>query len=299
MESFNELELQLIRMNQEELIGWCMSKNILKNELACSMCHEFMKLTVYKRHKDMFAWRCNTRLCRDFTKYKSIRVQSFFEEAKNTSILLILRIILRYASGTPKHAIIQYLLPLERKFVYRICGKLTERIPEPNFESNKLGGFGKVVQVDETMLNFKCKSHRGRSPTNRTDSISIIEFGSFTTRVFAKVIPNKESATLIPIICSQVAANSTIWTDEHRSYSCLSRFNFQHGTVCHKYNFINHDNNVNTQAVESFNNLIKRKIKERMGVETFSRTRFLNEICWFYNNSTNILSATFNLIKIN
>ncbi|KCZ75377.1 hypothetical protein H311_03646, partial [Anncaliia algerae PRA109] len=36
------------------------------------------------------------------------------------------------------------------------------------------------------------------------------------------VIPNKEASTLIPIITRNVANNSIIWTDEHRSYSCLS-----------------------------------------------------------------------------
>ncbi|KCZ74977.1 hypothetical protein H311_04052, partial [Anncaliia algerae PRA109] len=29
-----------------------------------------------------------------------------------------------------------------------------------NFSNNKLGGPGKIIQVDETMLNYKCKSHR-------------------------------------------------------------------------------------------------------------------------------------------
>jgi hypothetical protein len=32
-----------------------------------------------------------------------------------------------------------------------------------DFKNNKLGNGGKLVQVDETMLNYKCKSHRGRS----------------------------------------------------------------------------------------------------------------------------------------
>ncbi|KCZ78343.1 hypothetical protein H311_00629 [Anncaliia algerae PRA109] len=36
-------------------------------------------------------------------------------------------------------------------------------MPKPNFENNILGGQGFIVQIDETMLNFKSKSHRGRA----------------------------------------------------------------------------------------------------------------------------------------
>ncbi|KCZ77920.1 hypothetical protein H311_01063, partial [Anncaliia algerae PRA109] len=36
-------------------------------------------------------------------------------------------------------------------------------------------GPGSIVQIDETMMNFKCKSHRGRSTLNKTDALVIIE----------------------------------------------------------------------------------------------------------------------------
>ncbi|KCZ78483.1 hypothetical protein H311_00483, partial [Anncaliia algerae PRA109] len=75
------------------------------------------------------------------------------------------------------------------------------------------------VQVDETMLNFKCKGHRGHSPENRTDALVIVECTIKIDRVFAKVIPNKEANTIVPIICENVAAGTTIFTDEHKSYS--------------------------------------------------------------------------------
>ncbi|KCZ78393.1 hypothetical protein H311_00576 [Anncaliia algerae PRA109] len=29
-----------------------------------------------------------------------------------------------------------------------------------NFENKRLGGPGFIVQIDETMINFRCKSHR-------------------------------------------------------------------------------------------------------------------------------------------
>ncbi|KCZ80046.1 hypothetical protein H312_02564 [Anncaliia algerae PRA339] len=71
------------------------------------------------------------------------------------------------------------------------------------------------------MLNFKCKSYRGRSPENRTDALVIVECTDKIDHVFAKVIPNKEANTIVPIICENVAAGTIIFTDEHKGYSSL------------------------------------------------------------------------------
>ena len=66
--------------------------------------------------------------------------------------------------------------------------KLVSKISKIEFENSKLGGPGAVVQIDETMLNYKCKSHRGRSPGNRTDSLCIVEVTNKITRAFACVL---------------------------------------------------------------------------------------------------------------
>jgi transposase-like protein len=78
------------------------------------------------------------------------------------------------------------------------------------------------------MLNYGCKSHRGRSPANRSDSLCIIEFEGSILRAFATIIPNKQQSTIVPIICSQVNAGSIIHTDEHGAYCNLNNFGFIH-----------------------------------------------------------------------
>ncbi|KAG0419256.1 hypothetical protein EQH57_0551 [Dictyocoela roeselum] len=186
----------------------------------------------------------------------------------------------------------------DRKTVEKIINKIVKRIPDPDFSSNKMGGVGKIIQVDETMLNYKVKSHRGRAPENKTDALCIIEYENEIKRVFACVIENKLELTIVPILCSQVAANSIIWTDEHGAYANLKDLFEDHGTVIHKYQFINYDTGVNTQAVECFNNLIKREIKMRMGVKTSERSNLLKEICYYYNNKMNFMEKILNLIKL-
>ncbi|KCZ78683.1 hypothetical protein H311_00281 [Anncaliia algerae PRA109] len=60
-------------------------------------------------------------------------------------------------------------------------------------------------------------------------------------RALVKIILNKESRTLLPIIASQVDRSSIIYTDDHRPYWRLNEFDIVHKTVCHKKVFVNYD----------------------------------------------------------
>ncbi|KCZ78675.1 hypothetical protein H311_00289, partial [Anncaliia algerae PRA109] len=67
----------------------------------------------------------------------------------------------KYAVRQPQQSI-KDSINLNNRTLERIIKKLLNCIPKTDFETCKLGGPGKIVQIDETMLNFKCKSHRGR-----------------------------------------------------------------------------------------------------------------------------------------
>lgn len=70
----------------------------------------------------------------------------------------------------PRYSIIIASL-ISQGTVWKILNKLVGLMPDTNFLENKLGGPGFVVQIDETMLNYKCKSHRGRNPKNETGAL--------------------------------------------------------------------------------------------------------------------------------
>ncbi|KAG0439310.1 hypothetical protein DMUE_2518 [Dictyocoela muelleri] len=120
----------------------------------------------------------------------------------------------------PRCSIINFL-NLDNNTVYKIIRKLVEKMPYHDFSENKFRGEVRIVQIDETMLNFKVKSHRGRSPQNRTDELAIIEYDEGIKCVFACTIDAKTEEYIVLIICSQVASNSTIWTYEHGAYHNL------------------------------------------------------------------------------
>lgn len=281
--------------NDKELIDLFRNLGVLKNEMNCLKCSHLMKIAPYKKNIDCEAWRCCNRQCPNFLNYSSIRKESKLENFR-ISLRDIIKILIHFAAKTQVSKITDFCT-VGRQGVKNVTKFLKTLIPAPNFEVNKLGGPGKTIQIDETMLNYKCKSHRGRSSTNQTDCLCIVELGPNLKRVFAKVIENKRMETLMPIICSQVASGSIISTDEHKSYVNLGKVGYTHKTVCHKYNFVNPSNSTNTQTVESFNNMIKYEIKKRKGVLTTKRQEFLNEICFFYNNKNNILAHIISLLK--
>ncbi|KCZ80069.1 hypothetical protein H312_02525 [Anncaliia algerae PRA339] len=50
--------------------------------------------------------------------------------------------------------------------------------------------------------------------------------------VYAETIPNKSKNIILPIICKRVIPGTTIHTDEHKTYSILSKIGFLHNSVC-------------------------------------------------------------------
>lgn len=290
-----EFERKIQTSNEKELIIFLMEINLLNRSYNCPTCNTVMNLVSSSRNKDKYAWRCMQRNCRSYKTYISIRRGTFFEPFK-LHLSLVLLIIVKYCSGQQLFSIITSL-DLDDLSVSKIINHLISKIPNTDFRYNKLGGPGTIIQIDETMLNFKCKSHRGRSPLNRTDSLCIVECRESITRAYACIISDKRASTLIPIILSQVHLNSTIWTDEHRSYVRLREYFQETGTVCHKFNFITEEG-INTQSVESFNNCIKMEIKKRKGVLTIKREVFLKEFCFKFNNRGKLLEAVIEVIKV-
>lgn len=162
-----------------------------------------------------------------------------------------------------------------------------------------LGGPGVVVNVDETMVSFKAKSHRGRSAGEQIWALVIVDTSYKPSKGFCCVVENRKAETLLPIIRSVVRPGSIIHTDQWAAYNELGRNNdYTHHTVCHKLNFVEPITGVHTQHVESFNNKIKRSIKERCGIVRGKHDDFFLEFLWFENNSEFTFERLIKLLEI-
>lgn len=84
-----------------------MENSFLHKEKQCEKCQKFLKMVKYTRNVDKYAWRCMQKTCVEYKKYFYIRKGSFFDNL-NVSLLLILRIVIKYSSRTQRYALLEY-----------------------------------------------------------------------------------------------------------------------------------------------------------------------------------------------
>lgn len=296
VEDLEDLEEKIIKMDNKELFKYALQKNIIKNEMLCGSNCTNMKLVISKRYVDGYAWRCFNKKCNNYQKRISVRNKSNLEHF-NIKLKTIFKILIKYSSGQSRNSIINSM-KISKPSLKKFLDKIIDLMILDNKKMKKLGGFESIVQVDETMLNYKCKSHRGRSPLNKTDALVIVEVRNIVTQIYAQTIENKKSTTIIPIIRDHVVSGTEIHTDEHKSYNKLQKYGYNHKKVCHKYNFINRENNCHTQHVESINNCIKYHIKKRKGILTAHREKFLSEFIWIWNNKKQLYDYIIKLLEV-
>jgi hypothetical protein len=113
------------------------------------------------------------------TGYKKITVYGkiIFLSGLNKPLLLIIRIIIKYGTHQTRFSIMRAIYA-PKKPILKIINKPIKLMVKPDFRSNKLGGPGVIVQLVETENSCKCKSHRGKASTKRTDA-----FVSFILKV--------------------------------------------------------------------------------------------------------------------
>lgn len=129
-------------------------------------------------------------------------------------------------------------------------------------QKEKIGGVGKIVQIDESKFG-KRKYNKGRRVEGHW-VLGLIEDGSDDLRL--EVCPGnvRSAETLIPLIKKHVAEGSIIHTDSWRAYLSLPEHGYIHRIVNHsdpENPFVAEDG-THTQRIESqWRNLKKRFYK--------------------------------------
>jgi transposase-like protein len=139
---------------------------------------------------------------------------------------------------------------------------------------------GSSVEADETYIGGKRHGKRGRGAEGKTPVFGLVERKG---KVIAKVVPNVQSKTLLPIIKEKVLQDSTVYTDELPSYDRLSGMGYEHKRVHHATKvYVMGDAHTNT--IEGFWSLVKRGISGvNHAVSTKYLPNYLNEYSFRYN----------------
>jgi transposase-like protein len=94
-----------------------------------------------------------------------------------------------------------------------------------------------------------------------------------TGRFIIRTIPSKRKSVLKEVIETNISNNSTIYSDEFSSYMAIFQNNeqYNHGSVNHRFNFVNPRNGVHTQNIENLWSRFK-KWKNKKG---YSKRRYI------------------------
>ena len=163
-----------------------------------------------------------------------------------------------YMFTTTRHGVaakeLQRQLGVTYKTAWRMGHELRKYMAEVDGETPLSGD----IEADETYVGGRTTGgKRGRGAPNKTVVFGMLERDG---EVMANVVPNVRKKTLQPIIKENVVKDSTVHTDELKSYSGLSKAGFEHETVNHGAGqYVDGDSHVN--GIEGFWARLKLSIR--------------------------------------
>lgn len=137
------------------------------------------------------------------------------------------------------------------------------------------------VEADESYFGGKRKGKRGRGAAGKVPVFGLLKRGG---KVFAEIISDAKSKTLMPIIKEKVIPDSIVYTDSLPSYNALDISDFKHFRVNHSKLFAENRNHIN--GIENFWNQAKRHMRKFNGVPKKNFRLFLKECEWRFNFSS-------------
>ncbi|MGQ8820214.1 IS1595 family transposase [Bibersteinia trehalosi] len=136
------------------------------------------------------------------------------------------------------------------------------------------------IEADESYFGGARKGKRGRGAAGKTALFGLLKRDG---KVYTVVVPNMQSATLLPIIREKVKPDSIVYTDFYRSYDVLDVSEFNHFRINHSTHFTENQNHIN--GIENFWSQSKRHLRKFNGIPKAHFELYLKECEWRFNHS--------------
>jgi len=225
--------------DEDKAIEFCQSNNLIpKEKVCCKKCNMSIR-----KEGNYYYWKCQHQKI-------SIRIKTMFQNIKMKigtylQVLLLFwlkvsQINISFITGISEHSI-SVLLENIRKVFKKIYYK----------KDNVIGGFRRVIEVDETLLR-KRKYNKGRVKPQQwiVGGIERTLDKNIKPKVFLEKVKNRNKETLSNVIRRRIAKNSRIHTDEWKGYQ-LKNEEYEHLTVNHSKNFVDPITKCHTNGVEA------------------------------------------------
>ena len=146
------------------------------------------------------------------------------------------------------------------------------------------------IEADESYFGGTRKGKRGRGAVGKTAVFGLLKRDG---KVYTVVVPNTQSATLLPIIREKVKPDSIVYTDFYRSYDVLDVSEFNHFRINHSTHFAEKQNHIN--GIENFWSQAKRHLRKFNGIPKAHFELYLKECEWRFNHSN--LKSQISMLK--
>uniref|UniRef100_A0A5S6Q3C2 DDE_Tnp_IS1595 domain-containing protein n=1 Tax=Trichuris muris TaxID=70415 RepID=A0A5S6Q3C2_TRIMR len=258
--------------NELAAIKFMQSRGIMHRRRVCPRCGRPMVLQHRKDRNDV-RWRCHRKLCQ---KELSPKTGTWLQGC-DYPVRTLLLFVRAWSETLTTLKFCRVMFSMNDGAAVRLNAAM-RRVAEEWLLNNPVpvGGPGLTVEVDESLFARR-KYNRGRMLPQAWVVGGVCRE---TGHCFLARVADRSAATLINVIKENVAAGSTVITDEWRGYYRLSSEHYTHLRVNHSINFVDRVTGAHTQTVESLWSHAKQGNKARRGTHRSQIDSYLCEFVW-------------------
>ena len=279
-------------LDERKAFEFAMSNGLLYSSMECDICKKSMDLTKDSGYRIGMVWQCPC--CH---KKTSMLLHSIFGHAK-LPFNKILQLLYCWSHNYSNKSA-QFEVGVNKNTVTFYYKQFRSACFEciSNQETHLIGGEGKTVEIDETLI-AKRKSHHGRMLSQ------IWIFGGIcreTGEIFMRVVDDRTAPTLMSAIRQFIAPNTTIISDQWKAYIGLDNEEpqiYDHLTVNHSKNFVEPITKANTQRIERLWRELKDFCRKKCGIPRKDVELYLAEFIFKHYNMKNYAERFMVAVKL-
>jgi transposase-like protein len=230
-------------------------------------------------------------LCRDCADKFTCRTGTLMERSHIPLHKWLFAMMLMSSSkkGVSAHQL-HRMLNITYKSAWFLCHRIREAMgADTPASGGPLGGEGKIVEADETVVGGRFKNRAYRETAPKKAVFTLVERDG---RARSRHVADVTAATLRPIMMKNASRKSTLNTDEALPYVKLGREFAEHRAVDHsrhEYAYKFGDDTVTTNHAEAYFSILKRGINGVYhSVSEAHLHRYLKEFDYRYSNRSKL-----------